>query len=137
MTDDVRDLRVHVARPVAEVHAFASAPANLPRWAPGLGRAVRRDGDDWFVEQPDGWARVRFTAPDEVGVLDHDVLTASGDTVHVGLRAVPADGGCDVLFTLRRPPGASDEELERDAALVAADLERLRQVVESEDPSGA
>jgi len=35
------------------------------------------------------------------------------------------------VFTLRRLPGMSDEDFARDAGLVAADLTRLKQVVES------
>jgi hypothetical protein len=44
---------------------------------------------------------------------------------------VVADGnGSEVVFTLRRRPGMTDEEFARDADLVAADLARLRQLLE-------
>jgi hypothetical protein len=36
-----------------------------------------------------------------------------------------------VVFSVRRSPGMSDEEFERDAGLVAADLERLKRILES------
>jgi hypothetical protein len=35
-----------------------------------------------------------------------------------------------VVFTLRRLPGMSSEDFERDAGLVQADLARLKQVLE-------
>ena len=42
-----------------------------------------------------------------------------------------ADGdGCRVVFTLSRRPGMTDEEYAADATAVAADLARLRQVLE-------
>ena len=53
MTSESRHLSVHIDRPVSQVYAFASDPANLPRWAPGLGSAVVRMDDDWFVETPE------------------------------------------------------------------------------------
>ena len=36
----------------------------------------------------------------------------------------------EVVFTLRRPPGMSDEDFRADAAAVAADLTRLKHVLE-------
>jgi hypothetical protein len=45
---------------------------------------------------------------------------------------VLADGaGSEVVFTLRRLPQLSDEEFERDAAAVSADLVALKRVVEA------
>ena len=58
------------------------------------------------------------------------VRTPTGETVYVPLRAIADGDGCEVVFTLRRVPGMTDAELERDTALVAADLALLKQVVE-------
>lgn len=123
-------LSVHIARPVRDVYAFVSDPANLPRWAPGLGGAVVQEGGRWFVETPAGRAQVTFAAPNELGVLDHDVVTPTGETVHVPLRALADGDGSEVVFTLRRRPGMSDAELARDAAAVRQDLATLRAVLE-------
>jgi uncharacterized damage-inducible protein DinB len=125
-----RHLSVHIDRAMADVYAFASDPANLPRWAPGLGSSVVREEQQWFVETPEGRVRVTFAPENEYGVLDHDVVTPSGDTVHVPLRAIPDGDGCEVVFTLRRSPGMSDAEFERDEALVTGDLALLKQVLE-------
>jgi hypothetical protein len=46
------------------------------------------------------------------------------------MRVIEGDGGCEVVFTLRRQDGMSDAEFARDAGLVAADLARLKQVLE-------
>lgn len=47
-------------------------------------------------------------------------------------RYVLADGkGCEVVFTLRQLPGMSNEDFERDASAVTADLSRLKQVLEN------
>jgi hypothetical protein len=121
---------VYIDRPVAEVYAFASNPANLPRWASGLGSSVVRENQDWFVETPEGRARVTFAPDNEYGVLDHEVVTPSGDTVYVPLRAVTHGDGCEVVFTLRRSTGMTDAEFERDTALVTGDLALLKKVIE-------
>lgn len=39
--------------------------------------------------------------------------------------------GSEVVFTLRRQPGTSDADFERDADTVAADLARLKELLES------
>ncbi|UZN03248.1 SRPBCC family protein [Cellulomonas sp. S1-8] len=132
MSIDTLHLGVRIARPVADVYAFASDPANLPRWAPGLGTQVEEVDGQWFVVTAEGRARVTFAPRNDFGVLDHEVVTPTGTVVHVPLRAV-ADGpdACDVVFTLRRAPGMSDAELARDEGLVRADLARLRDVLET------
>ncbi|WBB67734.1 SRPBCC family protein [Micromonospora sp. WMMD812] len=130
MNTQSRHLSVYIDRPVAQVYAFASDPANLPRWAPGLGSSVVREDGSWFVETPEGGVRVTFAPENEYGVLDHDVLTPSGETVYVPLRAIADGDGCEVVFTLRRSRGMSDEEFERDSALVTGDLALLKKVLE-------
>jgi hypothetical protein len=130
MKTESRHLSVHIERPVAEVYAFASDPVNLPRWAPGLGSSVVQVDGDWFVETPQGRVGVRFVPANDYGVLDHEVLTPSGETVYVPLRAIADRDGCEVVFTLRRGAGMTEAEFERDTALVTGDLARLKKVLE-------
>ena len=131
MVRQSRHLSVFIDRPVAEVYAFASDPANLPRWAPGLGSAVVEVDGAWFVETAGGRLRVTFAPQNAFGVLDHEVSAPSGSTVYVPLRAIADGDGCEVVFTLRRAEGMSDAEFERDSALVSADLALLKQVLET------
>ena len=46
------------------------------------------------------------------------------------LRAVAHGDGCEVVFTLRRSPGMTNAEFERDAALVTGELALLKKVIE-------
>ncbi len=46
------------------------------------------------------------------------------------LRAIADGDGCEVVFTLRRSPGMTDAELERDSAMVNSDLALLKRVLE-------
>jgi hypothetical protein len=131
MPSSSKHVSEHVDRPPADVYAYVADPANLPSWAQGLGSTVEHVGGEWFVETPGGRARVAFAARNDLGVLDHEVTTPSGETVYVPMRVVPDGDGCEVVFTVRRTPGMTQEELERDAGLVAADLARLKQLLET------
>jgi uncharacterized protein YndB with AHSA1/START domain len=128
----------HVSRVIAAtpqaVYAFAADVDNLPRWAAGLAQAdVQRDGDELLVDSPMGQVRVRFVERNTLGVLDHDVTLPSGTVVANPLRVVPHPEGSEVIFTVRQIE-LTDEEFERDVALVAADLDRLAALVETSSP---
>ncbi|MEJ8279610.1 SRPBCC family protein [Pseudonocardia spirodelae] len=130
-----RWVSVVVAAPPATVYAVARDPRNLPRWAAGVGdRVVERDGC-WLVPGgPLGEIEIRFAAENPWGVLDHEVLTADGRRFHNPMRVVPHPDGAEVVFGVRRTPGAPDAAFEADAAAVAADLERLRALPELTPP---
>ncbi|GAB2815928.1 SRPBCC family protein [Streptomyces daliensis] len=127
-----RHLGIHIDRTVDDVYAYASDPANLPAWAHGLGEAVEKADDHWVAESsPMGRVVITFAPRNELGVLDHDVTLPSGETVHNPVRVIADDAGSEVVFTLRRRPEMSDADFERDAGMVAADLRRLKKLMES------
>lgn len=130
MTSDSRHIGQSIARPAQEVYAYASDPANLPAWAPGLGSSVEQIDERWFVETSEGRVGVAFAPPNEFGILDHDVTLSSGEIIHIPMRVIPDEDGCEVVFTLRRLPGMKDEEFARDAGLVAGDLANLKRIIE-------
>src|SRR5215471_7204438 len=111
MTTESRHISEWIDRPAAEVYEYAVDPANLPQWAPGRV----------------GFA---FVPRNEYGVLDHHVTVPSGEVLYIPLRVIADERGCEVVFTLRRRPGMTDEDFAADMDAVAADLTRLRQVLE-------
>jgi len=131
MPSQSRQISASIDRPAAEVYDYASDPANLPAWAPGLGSSVENIDGHWFVETPAGRAGLAFVERNELGVLDHEVTLPSGDIVYNPMRVVPNGDGCELVFTLRRLPDMSSEDFERDAGLVQADLTRLKHVLEA------
>ncbi len=126
-----RHISVRIDRPVDEVYAYASVPANLPTWASGLGTSVQLVNGQWVADSPMGRVAFAFVPPNDYGVLDHDVTLASGETSHNPMRVIADGAGCEVVFTLRRRPGMSDEEFIRDADAVSADLVTLKRVLEA------
>lgn len=126
-----RHIAVRIARPAADVYAYAADPTHLPAWAHGLSGAIHREGEVWVADSPMGRVTVAFAPRNDFGVLDHDVTLPSGETVHNPVRVLPdGDSASEVVFTLRRLPGIPEPEFARDAATVAADLERLRGLLE-------
>jgi hypothetical protein len=82
------------------------------------------------VETPEGRVGFAFVRRNEYGVLDHYVTMPSGEVVYNPMRVIADERACEVVFTLRRPPGVSDEDFRADADAVAADLAWLKQVLE-------
>ena len=126
-----RQISEWIDRRAAEVYEYASDPANLPQWAPGLGAAVENVDGQWFVQTPSGRVGFAFVERNKYGVLDHEVTLPSGEVIYNPMRVVPAGDGCEVVFSLRRLPDMSDEDFARDAGLVQADLTRLKHVLEA------
>ena len=124
-------LSISIQRSFQDVYAFASNPANLPKWAAGLSNGITRQGDEWISESPMGRVKVKFAPANPFGVLDHDVTLPSGQVVHNPLRILPNGTGSEVVFTLFQLDGMSDQEFERDAGMVQSDLKRLKQLLES------
>ena len=125
----------HVGRvihcPPARVYDFVADPENLPEWAGGLAQSkVEREGDVVLADSPMGRVRVRFTPRNDLGVLDHDVILPSGETVNNPVRVLAHPDGAEIVFTIRQI-GLSDEEFDRDTQMVIQDLERLRTLLES------
>ncbi len=123
-------VHVSIDRHWQEVYGFAGRPENMPLWASGLTSGLEQDGEEWITKGVLGSARIRFTPRNEFGVIDHIVTLESGLQVHNALRAVPNGDGCEVMFTLLRLPGMTDEQFAADAAHVLKDLNTLKALME-------
>jgi hypothetical protein len=131
MPSESRQISEWIDRRAADVYEFASDPANVPQWAPGLGTSIENVNGRWFVETGSGRVGLAFAERNQFGVLDHEVTLPSGEVIYNPMRVVPHGDGSEVVFSLRRLPDMSDEDFARDAALVQADLTRLKHVLEA------
>ena len=125
-----RTLSITIACHPRKVYEFVSNPENLPRWAAGLGKSVRKSGAGWIVDTLQGPAQIRFAEKNDFGVLDHYVKPASGVEVYVPMRVVPNGSGSEVIFTLFKTPEMSDKQFAEDAGMVERDLKTLKSVLE-------
>ena len=131
MATESRHISTHIDRPAVVTYDYARNPANLPAWAAGLGASVELLDGQWVAESPTGRVVVAFVPTNEFGVLDHRVTLPSGRTVDNPMRVVVDGVGCEVVFTVRRRRGLSDEEFDRDTDAVRNDLATLKRVLES------
>lgn len=129
--NEVQHISIYIARCPSDIYAFASNPENLPRWAAGLARSdVLKDGDEWIADAPFGRVKIRFAVQNAFFVMDHDVELDSGQVVHNPMRVVPNGGGGEVIFTLIRQSGMSEQEYAADKLAIEADLRTLKGVLE-------
>jgi hypothetical protein len=108
-----------IERDALDVYNFVSDPKNLSKWASGLAAA------------PGGAAvKVRFVERNKYGVLDHYVTTGAGTEVYMPMRVFPNGEGAEVLITVFRQPGVSEEQFGEDTQWVRRDLEALKELLE-------
>ena len=127
-----RTYSVTIDRDAKSLYEAIWRPEFFARWASGLSDSdLRADGDEWLTDGPEGPVRITFTPHNDYGVMDHYVEPGDGSRVHVPLRVVPNGRGAEVLLTLYRQPGMTDETFAGDAKWIARDLARLRSVASS------
>ena len=73
---------------------------------------------------------MRLSDRNSRGVLDHSVTLPGGACVYIPLRIVANGGGCELVLTLFRQPGMSDEKFAADAEWVKRDLNTAKQLLE-------
>lgn len=129
---DALTLGVSLACPWDKAYAFLADPGHLPRWASGLGDAMRQEDGRWIAEGPLGRVAIRFEPHNVLGVLDHTVELPDGRQSYNPMRLIRDAGGsaCILLFTLLRQPGVEDEQFEADAAWIRKDLAKLKSLLD-------
>ena len=128
-----RIIKVVIARPFAEVYDFLAEPRNFASWATMPGGRIQSLGDgDWLAEMPDSRLVMRFSPRNPYGVLDYHASPEGaprGPVVPV--RLYPNDEGCELLYTVFRRAGVTDERFASDAEWITSDLERLKSLLEA------
>ena len=127
-----RNLNISINRNAKDVYDFVSVPENFRLWASGLGKSLMKVNGEWLAETPEGAAKIRFTEHNKLGILDHWVSNKPGLEIHVPMRVIPNNGGSELIFTLFRLPGMSDEKFSADAEWVMRDLTTLKKLLESQ-----
>ena len=131
MVTETRCLSIAIDCPQASAYAWLSVPENFPLWAAGLATSLREVDGEWVAESPLGSMRIRFSPPNDLGVLDHWVNPEAGGEIYVPLRVVANGQGCELMLTLFRQPGMTDERFAADARLVQKDLAFAKKILES------
>src|SRR5918995_4484038 len=105
-----------------EAFAFLAQPENLPRWAVGFARSIRREGDDWIVQTAQGEVPIRVVSDAMRGTIDFHMRVAPGLEAVAYSRVVPNDSGAEYVFTQIQMPGMTDEVFAAQRAALAEEL---------------
>jgi hypothetical protein len=130
-THPSRNLSVSINRDARDVYHFVCVPENFPRWASGLGKSLKKVNGEWVAETPEGPVKVRFTERNEFGILDHWVSPKPGLQIYIPMRVITNGSGSELIFTLFRLTGMSDEKFAADAEWVMRDLTSLKNLLEA------
>ncbi len=134
MTFKSQHISVSINRPADQVYEFASNPENLPKWAAGLSGSIKNVNCNWIAESPMGRVKVKFADKNKFGILDHEVTLPSGETVYNPMRVFPNSDGSELIFTLYRRQDMSDQMFAEDAKAVVRDLQKLKSLLENNQP---
>jgi hypothetical protein len=128
-----RTVSVAIKRRPEEVYEYLSDPANFPKWSAFI-KEIKKEGSEWIATTPDTTVRIRFTPRNEFRVLDHSVTVSPQLQVYVPMRVLAdPENASEVIFTVFRLPGMSDEQYNNDIETVLADLAGLKHVLEDQD----
>lgn len=127
-----RHLSISINRNSKDVYDFVSIPENFRLWASGLGKSLHQVDGVWIAETQQGPVRIRFSGRNEFGILDHWVSPEQGVEIHIPMRVIPNGSGSELVFTLFRLPGMTDQSFETDAEWVMRDLLALKNLLEAQ-----
>jgi hypothetical protein len=124
----------HVTINVDHCHLFAflADPGNLPRWAVGFCRGIRRDGDRWFAQTSQGEVAVRCATHPDLGIIDFYISPASGTEVTAFSRVLPNGDGSEYVFTQFQFPGMPDDAFEAQVRALKEELVVLRALMHAQ-----
>lgn len=117
--------------PVDRAFALAADIEALPRWSTRFCLELRREGGGWIVRSPQGEVRFRLEADAASRTVFHCVDTGAGE-LRMPLRVAFHGPSALLLFTIRRPPGATEADFLEQCGWVDEELGRLRDLAEAD-----
>jgi hypothetical protein len=108
-----------------DAFAFLADAENLPRWAVGFARDIRREGEAWLVQTAGSEVPIRVAADAARGTIDFHMTVAPGVEAVAYSRVIPNDAGAEYVFTQFQSPGMTDEVFAAQRAALAEELALL------------
>lgn len=132
MTYPVKNISISINKPADEVYQFASNPENFPMWIEFIKSVTKEDENIWFAETDLGDIKIEFVQKNKLGIIDHVVTLPDGSAINNPMRVITNGKGSELGFTLFWMPNRTEEEFNQDAKLVENDLQRVKEILESE-----
>lgn len=127
----VNIISIKIDRSKDEVYTFASNPENFPKWMAFVKTIKKMTGDSWKAETTMGTVIFDLFPNNTLGVFDHNVTLPDKTIVHHSLRVIQNGTGSKVVVVLFEMPGKTEADYKKDTEAVRADLNTLKQVLES------
>lgn len=129
MRSDTQTVRIETSSKT--VLEFVSRPENLPRWAVGFCRSVRREADRWIVHTPEELEMELDCIADATrGTVDFHASPAPGVESVAFSRVVSVGDGADYMFTIVQGPGMPDAVFESQRTHLGEELQLLKRALE-------
>jgi hypothetical protein len=125
---------VTIAAPRERVYAFVANPENLPRWAIGFAKAVRREATQWIVVTQSGDMPIDLVTDADHGVIDFMFQPTAGVTVTACSRVIANGETAEYVFTQFQDAGMPDEVFEEQVRALGHELDVLRAHCEVDCP---
>lgn len=127
---------VTIAATPEEVVTFVADPENLPKWAIGFARSIRRENDSWIVTTPQGDVTVQICTDSDQSIVDFVMSPAPGVTVTAYSRVLPNEEGAEYVFTQFQTAGMADEIFEGQIEALGHEFNVLKSLLEVQCPTG-
>jgi hypothetical protein len=128
MRSDTQSVTI-AARP-EDVLAFVGDGENLPRWAIGFAKSVRRCEPGWIVMSGQGDIPTSIVVHGTSGTVDFHMQSARGIEATAYARVVPNGEGSEFIFTQMQQPDVPDEVFDQLVAAVGHELVALKALLE-------
>jgi hypothetical protein len=125
---------ISIEAAASRVLELIADPMNLPRWAVGFARAVRRDGDRWIVLTGGGEIGLRIRADRAAGTVDFHLEPAPGVEALAASRVIPRGAQSEFVFTQFQSPGMPDEAFQASVDALGHELKVLKALAEVQCP---
>jgi hypothetical protein len=132
MRSDTQTVTISAAP--GDVVGFVGRVENLPKWAIGFAKEVRRDPGGWIVITAQGEVGMSIAVEQTVGTIDFHMAPAPGVEAVAYARAVPNGDGTEFMLTQFQSPDVGDEMFDQLVAAVGHELVALRALLEVECP---
>jgi hypothetical protein len=132
MRADTRTISID-AEPAKVVRLLAD-PRNLPRWAVGFAKTIRREAERWYVLTNGGEVEIRIAADERSGVVDFFISPAPNVEALAASRVIPRGKASEYVFTQFQAPGMPEDVFEMNVNAVQHELTVLKAIAEVECP---
>ena len=119
-----------------QVFDFLADVNNWKTWAPWVRGVAKSSARDWTIEIDGGALHLHFVEANSLGILDHTVTLASGDTIYNAMRVSPNASGSELSMIVLQTPPATSTQFEQDVQSVRDDFGRIKRVVEASPTTG-